>query len=382
MTDLGALPGNNSSGVFDVNGNGTGVGMSETATTDPYTGWPSDNAVMFKDGRVINLGTLPGGYESQANGINDLGQVSGWASNGTPDPYSSLGWGTQARSFIWQNGVMTDIGTLGGPDAVSATLNAVGQITGESYTNSTLNPATGTPTLHPFLWQNGHMRDLGSLGGTVGFANSLNNAGEVVGWSTMAGDQTSHPFLWDGTKLIDLGTLGGDNATANWINDAGAITGIADLPDGTHHAFLWKNGHMSDLPPADNAPCSNANVIDDPGDVVGNITDCQGTELAAVLWSGGHAYDLNTLVAPSALQLISAEYINSQGEIVGHGVLPNGDQRVVLLIRNPSVPLPAAATSTTTLHIGTAPAASALARDCAFLPAAAAARLVACWTKQ
>src|SRR5215469_11266107 len=191
LTDLGALPGNNSSAVFEVNGNGIGVGMSETATTDPYTGWPSDNAVMFKNGQVTNLGTLPGGYESQANDINDLGQVSGFASNGTPDPYSFFGWGTQARSFIWQDGVMRDIGTLGGPDAVSTALNAAGQITGQSYTSATANPATGTPTLDPFLWQNGRMRDLGTLGGTIGFANWLNNAGKVAGTSDLTGDQTN-----------------------------------------------------------------------------------------------------------------------------------------------------------------------------------------------
>jgi len=153
LTDLGALPGNNSSAVFEVNGNGIGVGMSETATTDPYTGWPADNAVMFKNGQVLNLGTLPGGYESQANDINDRGQVSGFASNGISDPYSLFGWGTQARSFIWHNGVMRDIGSLGGPDAVSTTLNAAGQITGQSYTSTAVNPATGIPTLDPFLWQ-------------------------------------------------------------------------------------------------------------------------------------------------------------------------------------------------------------------------------------
>src|SRR5580693_5032077 len=84
-----------------------------TAATDPNTGWPADNAVIFKNGRVINLGTLPGGYESQANDINDRGQVSGFASNGTADPYSMFDWGTQARSFIWQDGKMRDIATLG-----------------------------------------------------------------------------------------------------------------------------------------------------------------------------------------------------------------------------------------------------------------------------
>jgi len=382
LTDLGALPGNNSSAVFEVNGNDTGVGMSETATTDPYTGWPADNAVMFKNGRVINLGTLPGGYESQANDINNLGQVSGFASNGTADPYSFFGWGTQARSFLWQDGVMRDIGTLGGPDAVSTTLNAVGQITGQSYTTSTANPATGIPTLDPFLWQNGHMRDLGTLGGTIGFANWLNNAGEVAGTSDLAGDQTNHPFLWNGSNMIDLGTLGGTNGSANWVSGAGAVTGSADLADGTHHAYLWHNGHMRDLPPVEGAPCSNGNAVNDGGAVAGNITNCHGDELAAMLWANGHAYDLNTLVAPTALHLTEADYINDQGDIVGRGVLPNGDQHIFLLIRNPLVPLPAAPPLTRTQHARTTRTAPALARRCAALPAAVAAKLPVCSRKQ
>jgi probable HAF family extracellular repeat protein len=183
--------------------------------------------------------------------------------------------------------------------------------------------------------------------------------------------------------MIDLGTLGGANGSANWVSDTGDAAGVADLPNGTHHAFLWKNGHMRDLPPAGNAPCSNGSAVNNLGDIVGNNGDCQGNELAAVLWSHGHAYDLNTLIAPSPLHLLHAEYINDQGEIVGHGVLPNGNQRIFLLIRNPLVPLPAAVPSPPKApQIRTAPTAPALARPCAALPAAVAAKLTACRWKQ
>src|SRR5262249_54483065 len=263
-----------------------------------------------------------------------------------PRPVFALRLGHPGAVIHLAHGVIRDIGSLGGPDAVSTTLNAAGQITGQSYTSTAVNPATGIPTLDPFLWQNGHMRDLGTLGGTIGSANSLNNAGDVAGWSNPAGDPSHHPFLWNGTKMIDLGTLGGANGAAGddaAVNDAGAVTGNADLADGTHHAFLWKNGHMRDLPPVDNAPCSNGNTVSNNGEVAGNITDCHGDQLAAVLWSHGHAYDLNKLIAPSRLHLVGADSINAQGEIVGHGVLPNGDQRVFLLIRNPSILLSAAA---------------------------------------
>jgi probable HAF family extracellular repeat protein len=336
LTDLGALPGENSSAIYELNGRGVGAGFSEDGTVDPNTGTAAGVAVMFKEGQVISLGTLPGGHQSFAQDINDRGQVAGNSSNGTPDPFSFFGWGTQTRGFVWQNGVMRDLGTLGGADAVQIGQNQNGQIDGASYTN---NPTDGSfPTMDPYLWENGYMRDLGSLGGTFGFPadQGLNARGEVVGASNLAGDQSSHPFLWNGTRMIDLGTLGGDNGNANGLNDAGDVIGSADLPSGSHDGFLWKNGTMRDLLPVNGAPCSNAFSVNSRDEVVGNATDCHGHELAAVLWKNGNAIDLDTLVAPSELHLSSAEYINDQGEIVGHGVLPNGDQRVFLLIPNHS----------------------------------------------
>jgi probable HAF family extracellular repeat protein len=349
LTDLGALPGNNSSAVFEVNGKGVGVGMSETAVTDPFTGWPADNAVMFKNDKMINLGTLPGGYESQATDINDWGQVSGFASNGIPDRFSLLGWGTQTRSFTWQNGAMRDIGTLGGPDALMSISNQLGEMTGQSYTDSTSNPTTGIPTLDPFLWAGGRMKDLGTLGGTLGNGNWLNSRGEVAGFSDLTGDQTFHPFLWNGERMVDLGTLGGNFGIANSVNDAGAVVGWATPPgDNTAHAFLWKNGAMSDLTGADAAGCTVAEAVNASDQVVGDTCG----EADALLWANGKQYDLNTLVAPSALKLVVASYINDQGDIVGGGFLPDGSEHVFLLIPNRGVSLPVA---TATADVGRAP---------------------------
>jgi probable HAF family extracellular repeat protein len=333
LINLGALPGNNSSAVFEVNGRGVGAGMSENGLVDPNTGWPAVNAVVFTDGRVINLGTLPGGYESQAGAINDRGDVAGFASNGTADAFSIFGWGTQTRSFFWHDGVMRDIGTLGGPDSVVTTLNARGQVAGQSYTNSTPNPSTGTPTTDPFLWQRGRLQDLGTLGGTQSATNWLNDRGQVVGQSNLAGDQTHHPFLWDGKRLQDLGTLGGDNGNANWVNDEGDVVGSADLPSSqAHDGFLWTNGRMRDLRPVSGSPCSNAFAINNSGVAVGNTTDCHGNSIAAIVWQHGTATDLNTLITSTGTHLTDAEYISDQGEIVGHAVLANGATHVFLLI--------------------------------------------------
>jgi probable HAF family extracellular repeat protein len=298
-------------------------------------------AVLFKNGRIVSLGTLPGGHVSFAQDITNGGQVAGNSSNRTPDPYSFFNWSTQTRGFAWQAGVMHDLGSLGGPDTVAYIQNQLGQITGWSYTNNTPNPVTGLPTTDPFLWQNGHMTDLGTLGGAFGVANWINDQGAVVGQSDLAGDQTAHPFLWTNGHMIDLGTLGGGFGFASWVNGRGDVVGGSLAPDQAFHGFLWRHGTMIDLPPVGGAPWAFANAVNDYDQVIGNETTINGShELMAVLWAGGRGYNLNTLVAPNPLRMISADYINNQGDIVGHGVLPNGDQRMFLLIRNTSVPLP------------------------------------------
>jgi probable HAF family extracellular repeat protein len=70
------------------------------------TAYPAENAVLWKDGQIINPGTL-GGHESGAGWHNSRGQVVGFSSNTTPDFCSLFGLGTQTRAFMWENGKMT-----------------------------------------------------------------------------------------------------------------------------------------------------------------------------------------------------------------------------------------------------------------------------------
>jgi probable HAF family extracellular repeat protein len=128
------------------------------------------------------------------------------ASFGLPFPF-------QTRAYSWRNGVIHDLGTLGGPDAMAVSINESGQIIGNSYTNSDLSPACSFPgfdslTTGAFLWKNGTMTNLGSLGGTCTNATAINNRGQVAGYSYLTGDATFHPFIWDRGVFRDLGTTG------------------------------------------------------------------------------------------------------------------------------------------------------------------------------
>ncbi len=330
VTDLGTLAGaDNCSGANGINASGEIVGSSENGEIDPLTGVNQSRPVRWKDSQIADLGTL-GGYQGTANSINNRGQVAGTATNAIADPFACFGLGTQCRAFLWQDGAIKDLGTLGGPDALAVLINESGQIAGMANTSSSPSPSCGflPLTTDPFLWQNGKMTDLGTLGGTCGFPLALNNRGQVVGASNVAGDLTAHPFLWpgkDGT-MQDLGTLGGSYGTANGINDSGEVVGYAsNSGDAAEFAILWRGGVLTDLGTLDGDPCSTANAINASGQVVGISTaTCDySAGRRAFLWENGSMVDLNTLIPPGAgVQLNLAETINDRGEIAVNGDPP------------------------------------------------------------
>jgi probable HAF family extracellular repeat protein len=387
VTDLGTPAGVdstvNASVPTWISETGLVAGMSENGLIDPLTGFPQVRAVLWNGGSGINLGTL-GGNSSQAFGVNSRVQVVGVALNATPDDFSQfmnfLPAATQARGFLWQNGSMHDLGTLGGPDANALVINERGQVAGFSFTDSSPNATTGMPTVHPFLWENGRMLDLGSLGGTLALPGPLaapgggvlNSRGQVVGTSTLAGDINRHAFLWEGGVMKDLGTLGGNNSEAFFISEAGDVVGRHDISllNTIHHAFLWKNGVMTDLGALDPCLNSTATSVNSNGQVVGDTGKCPDG-------GGGHPFlseqgqpmvDLQNLALPgSDLTVIDAAFINDRGEIAGLGALPNGDLRAVLLV--PASAAEIAAASALTVSRPPATAAERLANTEADAPA-------------
>jgi probable HAF family extracellular repeat protein len=143
MTDLGALVDGVNSDARWITDNGLISGDSENGELDPLNpGFPEIRAVLWKQGHIIDLGTLDGGYESVAHAVNSKGQLVGLSLNTIPDPNSMIGsfYGIgfqQTRAFIWQDGVMQDLGTLGtGTNAIALLINERGQVVGDSYTST------------------------------------------------------------------------------------------------------------------------------------------------------------------------------------------------------------------------------------------------------
>ncbi len=364
-TDLGNLPGGPSSFPVAINNLGLIVGQSQNDLIDPLTGAPEVRGVLWRNGQVIDLGTL-GGNASSANAINDLGQVVGSATNVTLDPFANapqsacqvLETGlfpcssftfsfnalfspstTETHAFLWQDGFMRDLGTLGGPDSSALINNNQGEVAGWSYTSFVANPSTGTPSVDPFLWspEDGKVTDLGSLGGTFGAPFFMNNLGQVVGVSNLPGDLIVHPFLWSKSEgMKDLGTLGGTYGHPDWINDAGEVVGFSKIAgvQAGGHAFLWRRGVMTDLGTIGTDPVSEAFNINSLGQIVGGTFIWFGPDLHGFLSENrGPIVDLNKLVLPgSNVRVATGLLINDLGEIAGRGILPNGDEHAVVLI--------------------------------------------------
>lgn len=340
----------------------------------------------------VTLGTL-GGTVNSPNSINDIGWITGGA---------DLAGDNDEHAALWLYGSVHDLGTLGGPN--SAVLwpvhNQTGLIAGVSDT--TISDPLGEvwscgaflPASHVghtcvgFLWQNGIMTGLPTLGGNNGFATGVNDSGVTVGWAettyhdptciapqvlqflpvtygpkqgqihtlpTLSGDSdgaataindkgqivgisgacgtavggpsAAHAVLWQNGAAQQLGTLGGSaNNTPMIISQNGWIAGFSDLPGDENgaspnfHAALWTKTDGSaplDLGTLPGDYFSEATGINNRQQIVGESCNSSFTLCTAVLWQNGNMIDLNSVAPHGSLYLFYANDINSSGQITG-----------------------------------------------------------------
>jgi probable HAF family extracellular repeat protein len=291
---------------------------------------------------------------SLAYGINNAGQVTG-----------AIAFGEESEAFRWAGGVLTPLGTLGGPStgrAISSNglvagyaipdgetqaflhngiglvplgtlggrgstahgVNAAGQVTGQS-TNS-------AGEFRAFIYEGGSMRDIGTLGGDFAFGAAINNAGHVVGESSINNNPLPdvHAFLYRDGVMHDLGTLGGRISSAAAINDAGQVTGHSYTEGSVEHAFLYVDGEMIDLGTLGGRR-SFGNSINGLGQVVGTSDLAGDMERHAFIFSAGVLTDLNSLIDPSTgWVLLEASGINDLGQVAAFGCLGESCQAVML----------------------------------------------------
>ena len=292
------------------------VGASVTASGAAATSKPEAPGMRWA---IVDLGTLGSSYrDSSAAAVNTRGEVVGT---------SGTAAGRQ-RAFLWHEGGMIDLGTLGGRDSSAAGINDRGEVIGTSLT---AKPSR----LHAFLWRKENMIDLGTLGGRSSRPRAINVRGDVVGESLTARGRV-HAFLWRRGRMTDLGTLGGVSSVALAINARGQIVGSSTTAHGTTHAFLWQKGHMRDLGTLGSQYVSSAAVaIDALGRVVGTSYTAKVTQTGqqghAFLWSRGTMTDLGTL--GRGYPTSDAVALNANGVVVGSSRTAEGPPRPVRWVR-------------------------------------------------
>lgn len=156
--------------------------------------------------------------------------------------------------------------------------------------------------------------DLGVLpGGISSQGNAINDDGVVVGSSDL-GDMVSHAFLWRDGHMTDLGTLVGPSGSseANDLNDRGVVVGASSAADGGYHPTMWLDGRIVDLGTL-GGPFGRATGVNDRGDVVGFSETATG-ETHAFRWQRGRMTDLGTVPGQGFSR---AEAVDAEGRAVG-----------------------------------------------------------------
>src|SRR5438876_1772887 len=264
--------------------------------------------------QVSNLPSL-GGTSSGGNSINDQSWVAG---------YSRLS-DRNRHATLWRNSLLTDLGTLGGPNSsvtwnvkntqgiiVGISQTADPEPLGESWSSaffySTPNNV-GYINLG-FVWEQtlNQMRGLPNFpGGNNGFATGANNLRQAVGWAendvhdpTCVSPQVLQfrPAMWTlgpPDVIQDLPLIPGDSSgAATAINDNGQIVGISGICEqavGRHtakHAVLWENGGVTDIGNLGAQWWNTPTAINQHGDVVGFAGDpafVEGDILHAFMWT-------------------------------------------------------------------------------------------------
>ena len=257
MQDLGILVGEGASDAEDIND----LGQVVLGNSGRLFVWEATSG-------IVEIEPPPSPYQHYANAMNNLGQVVGGVSDGD-----------YADAYIWEPSTgRVDLGGLGSP------------------------------------WWQDSAEDINDLGQVVGTAYDLNYTNDV-------------PFIWDSTSGMQILTGFGTDflGSASGINNLGQVVGSAKSP---YAAFVWDSVKGLSLLGNPEFAYSQAYGINSPGQIVGYYHI--GFSDRACVWQYGKMFDLNDLIpSSSGWELTRARDINNSGQLVGNGII-NGETHAFL----------------------------------------------------
>ncbi len=331
LTDLGSQVGGIGpffpSYATGINNQGQVVGRSG--------GYTANHVFLYQNGTMQDLGTL--GSAIYPYSINNSGQIAGYYITMRSSPLDIPTY----RAFVDRNGVMQDLGSLDGQRSAAYAANDSGQIVGSSSNGGRLDSAC--------IYQNGSIEALPPLDRTESAAFGINSTEQIVGaYQDIRG---WHACLFENGTRQDLGSLGTDRdwSFASGINDNGQIIGWSYTTGDQTHAILDANGIMQDLGTL-GGTVSGAFGINGGGQIVGWSDIAGNAYRDAFLYQDGSMLDLNNLLdgSGSGWKIQQAEdgvrffnlgpdpiAINDAGQIAVTAIDPEGQYRAVLLTPAP-----------------------------------------------
>jgi probable HAF family extracellular repeat protein len=274
-----------------------------------FGGERGGNGIFYRNGQVDSLGYAITGYWN----INDRGDVTFNLAD-----EDKIG----AAAFLPRNGTLQEIPewTSGGisykPQPIA--LNNSGVVVGSGYSAYPLQNA------HAFVYENGQIRDLGTLGGSSASANAINNAGAIVGSSTTANGVT-RAFLYTNGVMAQLPIVG--SATAQQINDDGVIVGEWGYP--RQDAFwIYDHGVVTVV---EVAGAYNLHVkgLNNAGQIAGTHFTDEGNK--SWIYDEGEFHYLADLADVPGYQLYGIMDFNDRGELLIDADGPDATVVTVLL---------------------------------------------------